>query len=149
MIAVASAARRARVLRDGDAAEVGVAEEGLQRDGGRDLAGTDQLRGDVEDAPVHLFGKMLGAQEIGDAVVGIVVDQDGAEQRLLRLDVVRRDAEAGIGLVHLSGERRRAPARVIHQGHAGRFFTGLCGTVRVRTAVRTAVFAREAGAGEG
>ncbi|ESZ22769.1 hypothetical protein [Mesorhizobium sp. L2C084A000] len=33
---------------------------------------------------------MAGLEEVGDAVEGIVVDEDGAEQRLLGLDVVGR-----------------------------------------------------------
>lgn len=37
---------------------------------------------------------MLGREEVGDAVKRLVVDEDGAEQRLLGLDVVRRKAEA-------------------------------------------------------
>ncbi len=41
---------------------------------------------------------MLGGQEAGDAVEGVVVDEDRAQQRLLRLDVVRRLAE-GQGVV--------------------------------------------------
>ena len=78
--------RQAReILRHGDAAEVAVPQEGLQRDRRRHLAGADQLRGDVVDALVDLFGEMIRPEEIGDAIEGVVVDEDGAEQRLLRL----------------------------------------------------------------
>ena len=45
---------------------------------------------DLEDAAVDLLREMLGVQEVRDAVEGVVVDQDGAEQRLLGLDVVGR-----------------------------------------------------------
>jgi hypothetical protein len=42
---------------------------------------------------VHRLIEVLGQQEIGDAVEGLVVDEDGAEQRLLGLDIVRGEAE--------------------------------------------------------
>ena len=57
-----------------------------------DLVGADELAGDLEDAPVHRLEEMLRLEEIGDAVEGLVVDQDGAEQRLFGLDVLRRGA---------------------------------------------------------
>ena len=41
-------------------------------------------------------GEVFGAQELGHALIGGVVDQDGAEQRLLRLEIVRRLAQARI-----------------------------------------------------
>ena len=41
---------------------------------------------------VDRLEEMLRLEEIGDAVERLVVDQDGAEQRLLRLDIVRRRA---------------------------------------------------------
>ena len=41
-------------------------------------------------------GEMLGPQELGDALIGGVVDQDRAQQRLLRLEIVRRLAQARI-----------------------------------------------------
>ena len=59
--------------------------------------------GGLEDAPVQFLGEMLGLQEVGDAVEGVVVDQDGAEQRLFRLDIGGRLARARIG--RLNGER--------------------------------------------
>ena len=77
------------ILRHGEAAEIVLAQERLQRDGRRHLAGADQLRGDLEDAPVNLFVEVLGAQEIGDAVERVVVDEDRAQQGLFGLDVVR------------------------------------------------------------
>ncbi len=56
------------------------------------LPGADQRAGDLVDAAVNLLDEMLGCEEIRDAVVGVVVDQDGAEQRLFGLDIGRRAA---------------------------------------------------------
>src|SRR5689334_20547681 len=39
---------------------------------------------------------MLGPQELGDPLIGRIVDQDGAQQRLLGLEIVRRLAQQGI-----------------------------------------------------
>ena len=52
-----------------------------------------RLAGDVEDAPVHVLGEMLRPQEIRDAVEGVIIDEDGAEQGLFRLDIMRGEAE--------------------------------------------------------
>ncbi len=71
-------------------------QEGLDGDRGRHLVGADELAGDLEDRLVHRFEEMLRLEEIGNAVEGFVVDQDGAKQRLFRLNVLRRGA---IGLV--------------------------------------------------
>jgi hypothetical protein len=40
---------------------------------------------------VHGLEEMLRLQEIRDPIERIIVDQNGAQQRLLRLDIVRRD----------------------------------------------------------
>ena len=45
--------------------------------------------------PCSGIGEVLGPQELGHALVGGVVDQDRAQQRLLRLEIVRRLAQAG------------------------------------------------------
>ena len=71
-------------------------QEGLDGDRRGDLVGADELAGDLEDRLVHRLEEVLRLEEIGDPVEGFVVDQDGAEQRLLRLDVLWRGA---IGLV--------------------------------------------------
>ena len=55
-----------------------------------DLAHADQFAGDLEDLAVQRLVEMRRLQEIRDAVEGVVVDQDRAEQRLLGLDIVRR-----------------------------------------------------------
>ena len=47
-----------------------------------------------EDPAVDRLEEVLRAQELADPMVGLVVDQDGAEQRLLGLDVVGLGAEA-------------------------------------------------------
>ena len=49
-------------------------------------------RGNVEDAPVNFLREMLGLQKVRHAVEGVVVDEDRAQQRLLRLDVVGGEA---------------------------------------------------------
>ena len=64
-----------------------LAEEGLQRDRGGEFSGADQRARDLEDAAMDLLDEMLDLQEVGDPVVGVVVDQNRAEQRLLGLDV--------------------------------------------------------------
>ena len=97
MTVVASAARRREILRDRDAAEILVAEKGLQRDRGRDLARLDQGRRDLVDPPVQVFEEMLRLQEVRDPVIGVVVDQDRAEQRLLGIDVAGRGAVLRLG----------------------------------------------------
>ena len=66
------------------------------------------------DAPVQVLEEMLGLEEVGDAVVGVVVDEDRAEQRLLGVDVVRGDAVV----------RRRA-LQAGDQGVGGRHFSRL------------------------
>ncbi len=48
--------------------------------------------GDLEDRPVHRLEEMLRLEEVGDPIEGLVVDEDGAKQRLLRLDVLRSGA---------------------------------------------------------
>ena len=53
-------------------------------------AGADELAGDLEDRLVHRLEEMLRLEEIGNPVERFVVDQDGAEQRLFRFDVLRR-----------------------------------------------------------
>ena len=49
-----------------------------------------RLAARLEDARCSGSKKCAGLEEVRDPVERLVVDQDGAEQRLLRLDVVRR-----------------------------------------------------------
>ena len=69
---------------------------GLERDGAHHLAALDQPRQRAEQLAVQGIGEMLRAQELGHPLVGGVVDQDGAQQRLLRLEIVRRLAQADV-----------------------------------------------------
>jgi hypothetical protein len=45
---------------------------------------------------VQGIGEVFRPQELRDALVGGVVDQDGAQQRLLRLEIVRRLAQTDV-----------------------------------------------------
>ena len=81
------------VLRDRESGDVDVGgQEGLQRDRGGDLAGADEAARGVIDLLMDRLEEMRRFEKIGDAVERLVVDQDGAEQRLLRLDIVRGGA---------------------------------------------------------
>ena len=63
---------------------------GLERDGAHHLAALDQARQRIVELAMQRVGKMLRPQEFGHALIGGVIDQDGAEQRLLRLEIMRR-----------------------------------------------------------
>ncbi len=91
-----------QILRNGHAAEVVVAEKGFQRDRGRELALTDHRAGDLEDAAMNLLDEMLAAQEIRHPVVGVVVDQDRAEQGLLGFDIGGGNAIGPLRLLRLA-----------------------------------------------
>ncbi len=78
------------IFGDGDLADLLVLlEEALDRARIGGLVEPDELRGLLEDLPMQRIEEMRRLEEIGDAVERFVVDQDGAEQRLLDLDVVR------------------------------------------------------------
>ncbi len=64
-------------------------QEGFERDRRGDLAGADQIRGKLIDLLVDRLEEMLRLEKIGDAVERLVVDDDGAQHGLLRLDVLR------------------------------------------------------------
>ena len=80
------------ILRHGDAAEIMVAKEGLERHRRRQLAGPDQRSRDLEYAAMNFLDEMLAPEEVRDAVERVIVDEDRAEQRLFGLEVVRRRA---------------------------------------------------------
>ena len=85
-------------------------QERLQRHGARDLAGADQARAELEDLGMDRLEEVLRLEEVGDAVERLVVDQDRAQQRLFRLDVVRGGTK----------DRRvvgRGPPRRLIDGH--------------------------------
>ena len=78
------------VLADGEAADIDVGvEESLERDRRRDLAGADQVAREFEDLLMDRLEEMLRLEKVRNAVEGLVVDQDSAQQRLFRLDIVR------------------------------------------------------------
>ena len=99
---------------------LGRLEKGPQRDRCRLLAGGDQLRQRLEDLLVQGVVEVVRLEEARDAVVGLVVDEDGAEQRLLGLEVVRRGAE-GEGIARVGASRGRgglAAGECVHGGEA-------------------------------
>ena len=67
--------------------DAGMLELGLQRDGVGQLPGFDAARDRLEDAAMDRVGEVVGDQEFRDPLIGLVVGQQRAEQRLLRLDV--------------------------------------------------------------
>ena len=89
------------VLRHGHAGDIDVGrQEGLQRHRRGELAGADQAARDVVDLLMDRLEEMFRLKEIGDAVERLVIDEDRAQQRLLRLDIVRRDAIGRGGFLH-------------------------------------------------
>ena len=73
----------------------------------------------IEQLAVQRIGEMLGLQELGHALIGGVVDQDGAQQRLLRLEIVRRLAQADV-----FGAGQARDVRRFFQWLHGRAFLG-------------------------
>ena len=70
----------------------GVLEFRAQGDDVGELAGLHPALDGAEDAAVDRVGEVLGRQELRDLLVGLVVGQQGAEQRLFRLRALRRHA---------------------------------------------------------
>ena len=64
--------------------------------GRRERVPPDALGGDLEDAGVHGVEEVRRLHEVRDPVVDVVVDEERAEQRLLRFDVVRQCAGFGV-----------------------------------------------------
>ena len=96
-----------QILAERHAADVdGGVEEGLERDRGCDLAGADQIARDLIDLLMDRFEEMLGIEEVRDPVERLVVDQDCAQQALLRLDVVRGGTKERCRFVRLLAECR-------------------------------------------
>ena len=95
MMVVASAARRARywASQSGDVDLGG--QERLQRHRGRELTGADQATSNVVGLLVDRLEEMLGFEEIADPIERLVVDEDRAQEGLLRLDIVRRTRYVG------------------------------------------------------
>ena len=97
MTVVASAARRARYCETVTPPRSWSPRKVLSVIGVATLPALDEARRDLVDAPVQRPRRNARLEEVGDAVIGLVVDEDRAEQRLLGLDVVRRDAVARLG----------------------------------------------------
>ena len=110
------------VLRHGQAAEIVFAQERLQRDRRGDLAGANELRGDLEDAAMQLFVEMLGSQEVRDAIKCVVVDENRAQQGLFGLDVVR--GQRYVGCSDGSAGWNRATASNVAMGDSRRLAYG-------------------------
>src|ERR1019366_8982261 len=55
----------------------------------------------------RLPGKMVRPEEFRDSVEGIIVDENGAKERLFRLDVMRREAVCGLGAAREAGSLRQ------------------------------------------
>ena len=67
------------ILRDGDRPPRSWSPRKVFRViGRRDLAGLDEARRDLVDPPVQVLEEMLGLEEVGDPVIGVVVDEDRA-----------------------------------------------------------------------
>ena len=94
---VDDAHHRAEQLREiGGAADLlqhaGMLEFGFQGDRIRQLAGFDAPDDRLEDAAMDRIGEMLRREELGNPLIGAVVGEQRAEQRLLRLHVGGRQA---------------------------------------------------------
>ncbi len=63
-----------------------------QRDGVRQLPGFDSPRDRLEDAAVDRIAEMIRHQELGYPLIGLVVGQQRAQQRLFGLMILRRQA---------------------------------------------------------
>src|SRR5579864_5795364 len=77
-----------QVLRAANLGERAVlVEEVLERDRVGELTTLHQLRDGGKDPTMHTLGEMAGLQELRNAVIGGIVDEDRAEKRLLGLDI--------------------------------------------------------------
>ena len=83
-----------QILIDGKPGDIELyRQERLERYRRGQFSGADQPAGELEDALVDGLEKVLRLEEIGDAIERLVVNEDGAKQRLLCLDIVWRRAE--------------------------------------------------------
>ena len=114
-----------KVLADGEATNInsGV-EKCLKRDWSRQLARADKIAGKLIDLLMDRLEEMRRFQKIGNAVIGLVVDEYGAQQRLFRLYIVRSGTiERGRFFDLLAGCR-------ISEGHGYWCLPGNCGIAR-------------------
>ena len=72
-------------------------EEVLQRDGRGEVALRDEFRGRLVNSSVYGIEEMRRLQEARNPVIGLIVDEHGAEQGLLRIDVMRGHSVFGGG----------------------------------------------------
>ena len=98
--------------------------------GRRLLARGDQLGSGLVDLLVQRIVEVVRLEEARDAVVRLVVDEDGAEQRLLGLEVVGRGAE-GQGLGRGGLVRRLGGLAACGFGHGRAIADSASGAARV------------------
>ena len=101
-----------QILGDRQARNVDVGgQERLQGDRRGELAGADQAAGVVIDLLMDRLEEVHRLQEVGHPVERLVVHQDGAEQGLFRLDIVRSHAIGGsrFGRLLARGRIRAVP----------------------------------------
>ena len=80
-----------QILRNRHLADLFVGrQEGLDRHRIGGLAHAHEFAGDLIDLAVDRLVEMRRLQEIRDAVIGVVIDENRAKQRLLGLDIVGR-----------------------------------------------------------
>ncbi|GCC47075.1 hypothetical protein chiPu_0031264, partial [Chiloscyllium punctatum] len=91
--------RQAReILSDGEAYYLNRRrKEGLQRNRIGDPVGADQFAHDFENVAVQGLEEMVRLQKVDNPVIGVIVDEDGAKQRLLSLNVLRQLAVCRAG----------------------------------------------------
>ncbi|KAF0176541.1 MAG: Replicative DNA helicase [Caulobacteraceae bacterium] len=83
-----------QVARAADLLQAALALEPLaQGEAVGELAAPDEIGTHRKDAPVHGIVEVVRLEPVADAVEGLVVEQDRAEQRLLGFEVVRRGVE--------------------------------------------------------
>jgi len=102
-------------------------EQILERHRIGDLAALDEARDGGEDAAVNGLGEMFGQQKFGDSVEGRIVDENGAQERLLGLDIARRRT---VGLIAVA-QRRDLRCGAFHDATGG-FWQECRHTKRIR-----------------
>ena len=94
-----------------------VLEQGLEHQHVGQLAAFDQLAAGLVDASQKRVGEMLRAHELRDLLEGPVVGEDGAQERLFGLVVVRRHTVlAGVFLAAQRARRVVVRQRGFHGG---------------------------------
>ena len=74
-----------------------ILERNLKRDVIGQSAAFDQAMHVRKDAAMHRLVKVFGPQEFADPMIGFVIDQDRAKQRLFGFYIVRLSAKPGGG----------------------------------------------------